>query len=128
MKIRVLNNSLRLRLTQSEILELGHHQEVSAQLHFSLTPPSALTYAISSADVEEIRATYQANTITITIPKRLATELADTDLISLTHHQSLGEDQILKILVEKDFQCLKPRTGEDDIDAFPNPNQTGISQ
>jgi hypothetical protein len=30
----------------------------------------------------------------------------------------------LQILVEKDFACLTPRKGEDDGDAFPNPNET----
>ncbi|MEE2962427.1 MAG: hypothetical protein VYA34_16965, partial [Myxococcota bacterium] len=117
MKIRILNNSLRLRLTQSEVLEIGHHNEVSAKIQFSLAPPSALTYAVCSADVEEITANYETNTIAITIPKHLAQELAETDLVSLTHDQTLDENQTLKILIEKDFQCLKPRQGEDDIDA-----------
>ena len=29
-----------------------------------------------------------------------------------------------KILIEKDWSCLKPREGEDDSDAYPHPEQT----
>jgi len=27
----------------------------------------------------------------------------------------------LALLIEKDFQCLAPRDGEQDLDTFPNP-------
>ncbi len=30
----------------------------------------------------------------------------------------------LQILIEKDFDCVSPRAGEEDIDTFPNPSLT----
>jgi hypothetical protein len=30
----------------------------------------------------------------------------------------------LRILVEKDWNCLTPRAGEDDSDSFANPNKS----
>jgi hypothetical protein len=37
------------------------------------------------------------------------------------YDQGVSEDTILKILIEKDFQCLHKRAGEDETDNFPNP-------
>jgi hypothetical protein len=36
--------------------------------------------------------------------------------------QSTGGSERLRILVEKDWACLTARDGEEDVDAFPNPN------
>jgi hypothetical protein len=71
--------------------------------------------------VHEIGAAYGANQIKVFLPDAQATTWFETDLIGLEHNMPLGNGAFLKILVEKDFQCLTPRPGEDEGDNFPNP-------
>ena len=47
----------------------------------------------------------------------------NTDLVSLDEFVSLSENEKLRILVEKDFKCLKPRLHEDETDHYPHPNE-----
>ena len=46
---------------------------------------------------------------------------AEGEGLALEEVQSLGDGEVLRILVEKDLTCLIHRSGEDDADAFPNP-------
>jgi hypothetical protein len=38
--------------------------------------------------------------------------------------QRIGSGKSLAILIEKDFECLKPRAGDDPTDLFVNPAKT----
>ena len=46
---------------------------------------------------------------------------ADTDEVTIAHEQTIGDDRVLKVLIEKDFQCLVPQDDEDQSD----PDLTG---
>jgi hypothetical protein len=121
MKLRVRQNSLRLRLTQSEIAQFKETGIVEETLEFS--PGARLKYALLSADVEKITAGYENNVITISVPRAEAKHWTDTDEVGLNGEQNIGTNHCLKILVEKDFACLERRAGEDDADTFPHPLQ-----
>ena len=57
----------------------------------------------------------------IKIPVGLASEWSGSDEVGLT-----GESAIqlgpLSVLIEKDFTCITPREGEEELDTYPNPN------
>lgn len=112
MKLRIRGNSLRLRLSQSEVSQLLSEGRVEDAISFG---PSKLAYVLTTSDVDHVRATYESNRIVVTLPKDRAQEWTSTDEVGI---ESKGE---LAILVEKDWSCLKPRDGEDDSDAFPHP-------
>lgn len=114
MKLRIRGNSLRLRLSQREVAQLSQEGRVEDAISFG---PSKLTYVLASSDVDRVGATYEANRIVVTLPKRRAEEWASTDEVGI---ESKGD---LHVLVEKDWSCLKPREGEDDSDAFPHPEK-----
>jgi hypothetical protein len=114
MKLRIRGNSLRLRLSQSEVTQLAREGRVEDAISFG---PSKLTYVLTTADVERVGATYDSNRIVVTLPKERAHAWSSTDEVGI---ESKGE---LAILVEKDWSCLKPREGEDDSDAFPHPEK-----
>jgi hypothetical protein len=42
--------------------------------------------------------------------------------VSLNGELALPDGNHLTLLVEKDFECLTPRDGEDQSDMFPNPD------
>ena len=57
-----------------------------------------------------------------TLPATLAAAWAAGDQVSIEADQPLRAGEVLKILVEKDFACLKPRDDEDETDAYPHPS------
>jgi len=62
-------------------------------------------------------ADFLQNVIQLNVPKSY-TKNWDTD--SRVGFESTSENG-LYLLIEKDFQCLKPRAHEDETDLFPNP-------
>jgi len=117
MKIRIKGNSLRLRLSQSEIEKVKNEGIVSDSISFG---ESKLIYSLQSTDSEEIFASFNGEFINVSVPHDIANEWANTDLVSLENNQNLNERGELSILIEKDFQCLVPRN-EDESDLFENP-------
>jgi len=119
MKIRIKGNSVRLRLTQSEVEQFDNEGQVEEAIDFGFD--NQLTYQLIKKEVDSIAANYQNNTIQIIIPNAIAHNWANTDAVSLEHFSDLKQDKQLRILVEKDFKCLTVRAHEDESDAFPHP-------
>ena len=125
MKLRIRGDSLRLRLTQGEVRSLRETGSVVQTTRFG--PGNTLTYALVTEPRGEIVARFDAGRIEVALPLTAATAWADGDEVGLRMDQTF-ENGELSILVEKDFQCLAPRSGEDDDDAFPHPGSaTGPS-
>jgi len=116
------NNSVRLRLTQTEVARLIESGRVEERIEFGVEPAQQFVYALeTAAETEQVRAAIEDNRITIFIPKAQADLWANTSEVGIEADQLLDKDKSLRILIEKDFFCLKPRAGEDAADAFPNP-------
>ncbi|MCA6075252.1 DUF7009 family protein [Fulvivirga sedimenti] len=118
MKIRILGNSLRLRLSQSEVANLAEDMHVSDSINFG---GRKLIYALQGADVESISAEYNGDIITVNVPESQIREWTASEQVGFDHRQKLTDNSYLNILVEKDFACLVPRKGEEDL--FPNPQE-----
>ena len=122
MKLRIKGDSLRLRLTRSEVDQLATAGQVEDRIHFGAG--SALTYRLSrDTKGRELNASFSAGLIDVRVPAAMAREWCATDEVTLTGVQNTG-DASLRILVEKDFACLKPRENEDESDHFPHPKAT----
>jgi hypothetical protein len=113
MKLRLHDNSLRLRLSQSEIARLHDTGKVEDVVIFQ--PGNELVYAIETDASHEVTATFENSHIRVTLPTRAAMQWIESDQSGM--EASTGT---LRLLIEKDFQCLHraPQPGED---AFPNP-------
>lgn len=119
MKLRIHENSLRLRLTQKEVAQFRDSGRVDAAIHF--TPGRMLSYSIESLpDAAEVSADFEDRTIHIFIPAGIARQWTDGDEVGMHTSQATGEGPRLELLIEKDFQCLH-RTAEQEPDAYPNP-------
>ncbi len=120
MKIRIKENSLRLRLTKSEVETFAKTSTFSQQIAFA--PDSQLTYTIeASADIKEPIGLFNGLEIKVLVPITLAKEWVNSKQVGFETQQLISEENYLKILVEKDFACLKPRAGEEESDNYPNP-------
>lgn len=120
MKLRIRDNSIRLRLSQSEVDAVENDGIVSASVPFA--GGTSLTYCVEStpACVDPV-ANLTNNELSVRLPKSWVDRWASSDEVSLQSEQQLEHGEKLKILVEKDFACLAPREGEDETDMFPHP-------
>lgn len=124
MKLRIRGNSLRLRLLKSEVKRLKETHTVTETVSFGSGHSLVYTLAVEP-EAASIVAQFDQSEIRVTLPATIAERWVTSDEVSLTAEQSTSANGTLKILVEKDFACLKPRTSplwEDESDAFPNPN------
>jgi hypothetical protein len=121
MKIRIKGNSLRYRLTKSEISTLAQQGIMKEQTKF---PGSTLTYAIKATTDPELSATFEQETITLSVPNHMLQQWADTNQVGLEQHMLLQGGGSLLLLIEKDFKCIDADAGEDQSDFFENPHLT----
>jgi hypothetical protein len=122
MKLRIHGNSIRFRITQSEMAALVDGVRLEDSVQFGPAQTEILSYALEiSPQCSEVRALYSQGVIQVVLPVNLARALAGTDQVGIEHVQSIAQGVALKIVLEKDFQCFHPRTGENESDNFPNP-------
>lgn len=123
MKLRLRGSSLRLRLTRGEVARIGAGERVEETVAFG---GSSLVYAVTTAsDASRIAASFSGAEIRVVIPSEIARRWASGDEVGIEAEQANDGGPSLRILVEKDFECLAPRAGEDDSDAFPHPSKSG---
>jgi hypothetical protein len=122
-KLRVRGSSIRLRLTRGEVQSLaGSPGVVSEQICFS--PGVSLTYRVSRGLAPAVHASFDGNAIQITVPDTIAQRWAGSDEVGFEAEQANPGGAPLRILIEKDWNCLTPRAAEEDTDTFENPNKT----
>lgn len=122
MKLRLRENSIRLRLLQSEVVQLRGIGNVSETIVFGINPAENLTYSLRvSEDADEISAQMTDNQIEVFLPLNAAESWVDTNEVGLYAEQKIGDLTTLKIIVEKDFVCIERPTDADNKDAFPHP-------
>jgi hypothetical protein len=112
MKIRIKGNSLRYRLTRSDVDKFSAEGYIEETIDFGT---QTLTYGLQQNRFNNLSALFENNKITLFIPAALANEWTLTDRVGFEHlHNGLS------LLVEKDFKCLD-NVAEDQSDNYPNP-------
>ena len=122
MKLRIRGNSIRFRLSQTEMVQLVGNGAVSDSVQFS--PEMRLDYGVAIRPVENLEVSFAGQSIQVAIPTAMARNWAAPEEVAIRGEQALTGDASLSILLEKDFVCLTPRDGEEDDDSFPNPAST----
>lgn len=120
MKIRIKGNSIRIRVTKSEVERLATEGFVEEYTSFI---DNRFVYALQrSADLNELSAAYCGNKITVFVPAAFADEWSQNDLVGCSAQMRLNERESLFLLLEKDFACLD-NTLEDQSDNYSNPGK-----
>ncbi len=120
MKLRILGDSLRLRLSKSDVETFSRDGRVFDVIRFG--GGAQMTYALEHADdVVALCASFAQAELLVRMPTSMARGWADTDEITLQATQPLDGDDGLALLIEKDFKCAVPRPGEEDYDGFEHP-------
>ncbi len=119
MKIRIKGNSVRFRLSKTEIEKFKQTGLLTEQTEFG---DSIFSYAIKAdAACEELKASFANNTLTVIVPAPIHQEWTNSDVVGFENKWAFSQGKELFILIEKDFVCLD-NTFEDQSDNYPNPN------
>jgi hypothetical protein len=120
MKIRIKGNSIRLRLTKSDVDRFDKEGKVEETTDLGTV---AFGYVLQrSSEVDQLTAAFNDGRITMYMPEVWAQEWTTTDRVGFDSHVPLGNgvEGGLYLLLEKDFKCLD-ETVEDQSDNYDNP-------
>lgn len=121
MKLRIKGNSIRLRLSKTEVAKLDTTGYLEEQTLFI---GNKFKYALKKVDRgNELSATFDNNQISVFIPATLVNDWPANDIVGFDARMNITGTDSLYILVEKDFICLDETT-EDQSDNYENPNKT----
>ena len=121
MKLRILGNSLRIRLSQSEVRQLETQGSVNELVEFG-AGSQILTYSLAAnPDLVNPNASFNDHKVLIELPQGWIAGWEKDDRVGFNEELQIQEGKTLKLTVEKDFKCLTVRPGEDESDNFPNP-------
>ncbi len=117
MKLRLRGNSIRMRLTKSEVERLETETSVEEFVEFAADDSDRFCYRLVKSDKNAFKVTNKDNTLQVSVPQDVINAWVMGDEIGIE-----AETGGVSLLIEKDFECLKPRPGEDQTDNFPHPN------
>jgi hypothetical protein len=112
MKLRIKSDSIRYRLTRTDVKDLAATGYIDDKVNFG---GQSLSYAIQATEGDALKSTYENNKITLFMPQSMISELQNTDKVGFENSSGA-----LYLLVEKDFTCLD-NVAEDQSDNYPNP-------
>ena len=105
MKLLIQGNTLRLRLSQSEVAQFSKTGFVEDSIQFA--PGASFAYALeSSSSLSAPQALYANGCLRIQVPRADSTDWACSDRVGIAGERPLESGKHLSILIEKDFQCL----------------------
>lgn len=121
MKLRIRDNSVRLRLMRGEVATLQSSGIVSASTSFPGGRVFSYRVESSPASVHPA-AFFSGSEISVRLPETTVLAWASSGQVSMRGEQLLDDGSTLSIAVEKDFAGLTGREdGEDESDMYPHP-------
>ncbi len=123
MKLRINGDSIRLRLTVSEVEQFGKTGSVTDSIDFGGGEDRVLSYSLNrSTDVNTVRTDIGDGKISVSVPNDIAVAWATTGEVGFSGSQDLGNGKAVRILVEKDFVRRKDGPGGSRTDGYPHPD------
>ena len=121
MKLRIKGNSLRLRVSRSELARFQAGGRIEETIRFTAAPEATLTYALESAlSSSPVSVRYGSREVTVILSQDRARIWGAEEEVGVYTTLDMGPAGSLEVVVEKDFACLD-RSDEDNSDTFSNP-------
>lgn len=118
MKIRIKGNSIRYRLTKTEVETFCETGSIKETTTFG---NALFTYKLmAKKGVDVLEASFKEKTITMYLSEEERLTWATSDNVGFGTTMDLPHGERLSLLLEKDFVCLD-ETVEDQSDNYPNP-------
>lgn len=108
-----------MRLMQSEVQTFKHERLLKDEVSFP--GGSTMTYSIKMSG--SYGAEFGNSELILVVPTSDALEWINSEELSLRSSLQIEGGSSLSLLIEKDLECLMPREGEDESDAYPNPKK-----
>jgi hypothetical protein len=125
MKLRIKGNSLRLRVSPSEVARLLETGRIEETIHLSPDQNARLTYGLEHASqAPSMSVRYIPQQITVVVSSSAARHWADGQDVGI-YGEVPTAGGTLELAIEKDFACLDKGTPENS-DTFPNPSQGAV--
>lgn len=107
MKLRIEDDTLRLRLSTAEVRAFATTSRVAAVVHFGPGPAQQLTYALECADASTtaVQVRYDATGLTVLVPGAVAVAWTSTEQNGFSAELPLAGGRHLRVLVEKELDC-----------------------
>jgi hypothetical protein len=124
MKLRIKGNSLRLRVSRSELKRFLEENRIEDTIHF--TPEAKLTYALES-DAGAVAASlrYTGQEVTVILSGAQVRTWNQESEIGVYTTIDIAPERALELVVEKDFACVD-RSDDDNRDTFQNPHAATV--
>ncbi|NND52184.1 MAG: hypothetical protein HKN54_07250 [Flavobacteriaceae bacterium] len=121
MKLRILNNSIRFRLSMTDLDTLVQKGSVTSKL--PIAHGIFFSFGIQLLeDGAHIHTNLSDNQLSFSIPKSKLQHLQKSNEVGIYETLIISDKESLTLTIEKDFKCLTPRS-EDETDLFPNPRE-----
>ena len=118
MKIRIKGNSIRYRLDKVDVELLETVGKVESVTHIGA---GVLHFCVRSKEISDPVIKMEHSSIHLLIPAEKLSVWYAPDQVGFELVLPNEDGSDIKLLIEKDFQCLTARD-EDDSQAFENPN------
>ena len=109
MKLRIEDDTLRLRLSDAEVQEFAATGRVVAAVHFGPEAGQQLSYALErtapDAAPAAVRVRYAPGALTVLVPAAVANAWTGTAQNGFSERVALADARQLRVLVEKDLDC-----------------------
>jgi hypothetical protein len=112
MKLRIRGNSLRLRVSKTELAKIAETGKAEDSVRFS--SEQSLRYGIEVRPTGAVTATFTDAAIRVTLPKARLDLWLRPGEVSVEGSQPIGGGKVLQILLEKDEARHGPARGSDD--------------
>ena len=114
MKLRIRGNSIRLRLTRGEVERVAAGETIEEIVDLF---PKSFAYSLVVREAVKIEAVFDGGSLAVVVPEHQAAEWAKGDAVGM----ETDDGAEARIVIEKDWACVKPRAGEDESDMFEHP-------
>lgn len=123
MKLRIKGDSIRLRVSRSELQRLADGQVIEEIVHLT---GGNFGYALgSSTQVTATTASFCDGRIALLISDAELAKWLDESEVGIYPSVSTASDRLLEFTIEKDFACLD-RSEEENSDTFANPHSVVV--
>jgi len=120
MKLRIKGNSLRIRLSKTEVSAIATTGYLEEETLFG---SNRFVYALQRVDEgNALTAALEENKMIMFVPASLTKDWPTNNIVGFEANIPLAGNKTLYLLLEKDFICLDDTT-EDQHDNYENPNK-----
>ncbi len=121
MKLRIKGNSVRFRLSKSEVDRLAREGRLHETTSFG---KHVFSYTAQTNHEKKMTAELSPSGITLLVPSEQLDQWARSDSqVGISNKIDIGNNETLSLLLEKDFKCIDAKAEEDQADYFENPDK-----